>query len=98
MRKLFFLLFAFAMVLLNWKISSAKLWDMTVGDQYKYNGSDSTGNTWEYKLEVVSSNYNGSDTIFRMKKTNYENDGESEYFYLYSNDYQIYVSDNGRLS
>lgn len=75
--------------------SKAELWTMNVGDQYKYAGYDTAGNSWEYILEVVSSTASGVDTIYKIKRSNYENDGEQIYFNIYSNDYRIYVSDDG---
>ena len=75
--------------------SFAAFWNMTVGDVYIYDGYDNNQNNWQYTAEIVSASSYGNNVAYTLKRSNYENDGEDVYFYIYSTDTQIYVSENG---
>jgi len=75
--------------------SFASFWNMNVGDKYIFNGYDNNQNTWQYTAEIVHSTSFGNDVSYTFKRTNYENDGEDVFFYIYSTGTQIFISENG---
>lgn len=75
--------------------AQAALWNVNVGDVYTFDGIDSAGNTWENTLTVTDSYSSSSgEFYYKVLSNNYENEGETSSWYLYSNDTSIYTSSN----
>ncbi len=77
--------------------AQAALWNMNVGDVFKFDGKDSAAvpTTWQQTVTVIASQTSAEKTYYKVSQFDYENNNKTEDFYIFSDDKIISVSSDG---